>query len=497
MLPFGLSMGPYIFTKVGRVLVKKWRAEGKSIILYLDDGIGGDTHLEKAIDVSHKVRSDLVSCGFLLSEEKCVWEVRQKQIWLGYVFDTSCGKLFAKPERLVKLQDGIRHVIFKLKVKYGSFIKVREFARIVGQIISLRHSVGNMTRLRTRNLYCCVESRASWDSDVVLTGTALEELEFWNDNIRILDGKPWQDARKCTRVIYSDASNTGYGGYVVNEGSNICHGQWTPKEMLESSTWRELEAVRRMLVSLEEVLVGHKVKWFTDNQNVARIAEVGSTRGNLQDLALGINQVCIKRDIELDLEWIPREENQEADRISRIVDWNDWGIKQDVMQWLESKWCKFTFDRFATDYNTKCSSFNSRFFVPGSAGVDAFAQDWTGDFNLLVPPPHLILQTWHYLKLQQEQGVLILPVWRSAAYWPFICPDGVHLNVAIQDWTDLPSDSLVEGRTSNSYFYGDRFCCRMLALMVSYKTAGERKMAGFCTSHLGYCDICLIRGKNR
>ena len=40
VLPFGLSSAPYIFTKIMRVLVKKWRSEGKEIILYLDDGLG-------------------------------------------------------------------------------------------------------------------------------------------------------------------------------------------------------------------------------------------------------------------------------------------------------------------------------------------------------------------------------------------------------------------------------------------------------------------------
>ena len=39
-LPFGLSSAPYIFTKIMRPLVKKWRGEGKSIVVYLDDGIG-------------------------------------------------------------------------------------------------------------------------------------------------------------------------------------------------------------------------------------------------------------------------------------------------------------------------------------------------------------------------------------------------------------------------------------------------------------------------
>ena len=40
VLPFGLSSAPYIFTKILRPLVKKWRGEGKSVLLFLDDGLG-------------------------------------------------------------------------------------------------------------------------------------------------------------------------------------------------------------------------------------------------------------------------------------------------------------------------------------------------------------------------------------------------------------------------------------------------------------------------
>lgn len=40
VLPFGLTSAPYIFTKLTRSLVKKWRREGKTVLMYLDDGFG-------------------------------------------------------------------------------------------------------------------------------------------------------------------------------------------------------------------------------------------------------------------------------------------------------------------------------------------------------------------------------------------------------------------------------------------------------------------------
>ena len=39
VLPFGLSTACYVFTKVMRPLVKRWRSSGFKCIIYIDDGI--------------------------------------------------------------------------------------------------------------------------------------------------------------------------------------------------------------------------------------------------------------------------------------------------------------------------------------------------------------------------------------------------------------------------------------------------------------------------
>jgi hypothetical protein len=43
VLPFGLSSACYICTKITRPLIKKWRGEGKQVLMYLDDGLGNLT----------------------------------------------------------------------------------------------------------------------------------------------------------------------------------------------------------------------------------------------------------------------------------------------------------------------------------------------------------------------------------------------------------------------------------------------------------------------
>ena len=58
--------------------------------------------------------------------------------------------------------------------------------------------------------------RANWDSLVPLNNGAVAELDFWRLNVSALNsaGKDLRDAQVCNFAVYTDASATGYGGYV-------------------------------------------------------------------------------------------------------------------------------------------------------------------------------------------------------------------------------------------------------------------------------------------
>ena len=71
-MPFGLSSAPYLFTKLLKPLVKKWRTEGKPIVVFLEDGIGAAPNHIKAKIYSLAVHLDLLKSGFLPNEEKSV-----------------------------------------------------------------------------------------------------------------------------------------------------------------------------------------------------------------------------------------------------------------------------------------------------------------------------------------------------------------------------------------------------------------------------------------
>ena len=176
-------------------------------------------------------------------------------------------------------------------------------------------------------------------------------------------------------AVYSDASDSGFGGDFVQCGLDLASGVWSHDEMQTSSTFREILAVKFVLLSLVKQLSGLTVKWFTDNHNVPRIISSGSSKELLQPEALSIFNICCSHGISIEMEWIPRSQNEQADFLSRIFDSDDWGLSPLSFHRTDLVWGSHSVDRFANHVNAKLPRFNSRFWNPGSEGFDAFVMN--------------------------------------------------------------------------------------------------------------------------
>ena len=126
-------------------------------------------------------------------------------------------------------------------------------------------------------------------------------------------------------------------------------------------------------------------------------------------------------------------------------------------------------DRFANHVNAKLPRFNSRFWNPGSEGIDAFVMDWHGENNYSCPPICLILRVLHHMRNCKASGSLIVPLWQSATFWPMICPDGDRFASFIVDWMELPTfkEAYISG-SCNSVFGNENLNFRMIALRVHF-----------------------------
>ena len=169
-------------------------------------------------------------------------------------------------------------------------------------------------------------------------------------------------------------------------------------------------------------------------------------------------------------EWIPRTENQIADFISHIQDFDDWQLHPSVFCWLNSRWGLCTVDRFASFYNTQLPRFNSRFCNPRSEAVDCFTCDWTGEMNWWCLPVYLIPRLLRHAQNCKCRGIIVLPRWSSAPFWPLICPDSSHLASFVRDWCDLPlfDHLFLPGRCTSGFFSGSTSTTCVLGLLFDF-----------------------------
>ena len=205
----------------------------------------------------------------------------------------------------------------------------------------------------------------------------------------------------------------------------MCNKNFSPFEKIKSSTWRELEGIRFSLISFKEISKQSSVVWKTDNKAASLIVDSGSKKLDLHDIATEIYEITEFNNIELQVQWISRDENEVADAISKTIDVDDWQISYDFFDYLNNLWGPFSIDRFANHYNTKLERYNSKFYVPETEEVDAFVQDWHGENNLFVPPVKEILKVLNRIRTTKNVfGTLVIPHWTSKPFWAVIQREG-------------------------------------------------------------------------
>ena len=228
VLPYGLSIGPFIFLKVMRPLVRYWPLQAFRIAVYLDDGLGVCPSFVDCFSKSLAVKSNLFRVGFVANTQKSIWAPVQSLRGLGYCWDLKDNLLTVPEDKIDKL--------------------------------------------------------------LVSIANALSQSSL--------------PARQP--ILYKN---------------------WDSLQIKQSSTWREFHCVSFALKSFAHLLSGCFVKWFTDSQAVSLIVDSGSMKEHLHQLAVDIFHTAKENNIEIEVEWIPRSLNEKADYLSKIIDFDDWTVK--------------------------------------------------------------------------------------------------------------------------------------------------------------------------
>ncbi|KAK3090119.1 hypothetical protein FSP39_009337 [Pinctada imbricata] len=388
-------------------------------------------------------------------------------VWLGFLWNLQEGKIEVPPEKFLSVQSVLRDILHNI-----GHVTARKVASFVGKIISLKPALGTVCQMMTRNLSVALCNRKGWDLNLDLPSECRQELEFWLKSLHSLPNVKLTPISEIPeKIMFSDASSYAAAGFTLERNTKIVHYMWKDDEKNKSSTWRELKTICLVLKGLGSDLSGKLVKIYTDNQNVVRIACKGSMKMELHQLALEVLGFCVAHSIRLELAWIPRDLNAYADELSKIFDFDDWEVRDEIFTFLNKKWGEFSCDIFADCKNKKVSKFFSKYYSPGTSGVDAFAQNWDGENCWLVPPPNLICRTVSHLRICKAFGVLIVPRWESALFWPIIWERKYkNFRYFVRDWIEFerPKNFYKAGSDKNSIFALDVFPSNVLVLKLDF-----------------------------
>ena len=302
------------------------------------------------------------------------------------------------------------------------------------------------------------------------------ELSFIFENWEFLNGYPIRASLSASTLHFSlcsDASDMGNCVYeIVNDQNVVLHKRiFSSVEAKSSSTHRELLAFHDFYLSdLAKLYENANIVHYTDSHNCEIILSIGSRNVTLQPLVLDIFLAWKRLKIKVDVIYLSRDNPiiQFADEETKNFDIHDYGLDFDSFYVISTFFGPFDVDCFASKSNHKCLDYFSKFKDPAAKGVNFFAQRLPPTNLFLFPPVHLIIPTILHLKSFGSRGCLITPLWRSSAFWTFLCADGVHFNSFIRKVYSFYPVFVAGDYIRNNVFRGvQKF--KTLALFVDFQ----------------------------
>ena len=398
-------------------------------------------------------------------------------------------------------------------------VTFREISQFLGQLNSMHAVLKGQAMIRSKNLQTFVNIRHfndySWEAEICSDFPALfekgkEELKYWLKNIQNLNFRPFLEPDpNCMGWV--DASDHAVGGYlalispggctpmpvtldnwvldgagvlpkirncarlqvdgfnvptrvtnhdldpVVVQDLYVVHRNLTYAEKATDSNERELLAAVELILGCLPYLKNKILTLHFDNMNAAGVIEKGSSKFRLQNYALYISNLCHAHNICIRPVWIPRCLNNAADIISKMIDYDDFTVEDHFFQLVvQLTGYVPNFDRFANNWNTKCPQFNSIAYCVGSGGVDAFNYSWGKNAkNWLFPPIRLIIPTVLHLEKGKGNGLLLVPQWKNAVFYPFLM-DYFNSKAKVKRWI-LPGKNIFKRGADNTSCFGPEF----------------------------------------
>ena len=413
-LPFGLSIAPWIFTKIMRPVLSCLRERNFLSVAYLDDFLLlGNTFSSCLHNVKETSRL-LTKLGFIINEQKSITIPVRCCKFLGFELNSERMTVGVPRDKQLRTRDYISVFLKKQRVR------IRELAQLIGTLISLCPATKYgwvYTKELERHKYLALHlANDDYDSHTHIPDIALEDLRWWHVNII----NAYCPIRRLNfkKTIFTDASSTGWGAVC---GEQRAHGQWSLDERTKHINYLELLAVLFGLQCLAASDSDCELLLRVDNTTaLAYVNRMGGIRfPDLNGLSRKIWNWCEARNIWLYASYIRSSDNIEADAESRrITSETEWSLSPRFYDRIVSAFGLPEIDLFASRPNAKCQSYVSWDRDPEAFAIDAFTLSWKQFFFYAFPPFAILPRVLQKIAFDKASGILVVPYWKTQSWYP-------------------------------------------------------------------------------
>lgn len=432
-LPFGLSVAPFVFTKIMKPIVTYLRKQNITCVVYLDDClIMADTEYQ----CSHYINVALnlfQRLGFTINYNKSNLNPECSTKFLGFILNSHDLTISLPEEKQTKILKFIKNI------KNLKTIQIRSFAKFIGMLVaSCPASKYGWLYTKTFEKYkylALCKNNQNYNAKMPITKEILSDLSWWEKNIVNSKNNIRQD--RFDICIYSDSSKTGWGAVC---GAKRAHGWWPLNMQSFHINYLELKAAFLALQSFASDSKSKSILLKIDNTTaISYINRMGSIKyENLNSLAREIWEWCQIRDIWIHASYINSKDNWEADIQSRIrISDSEWELSKQGFQKIVRTLGKPSVDLFANYQNKKCDTFVSRFPDPAALSVDAFNMSWKNLNFYAFPPCTLVLRVLNKIILDQATGIVVIPDWPSQPFYPLFQKLKISEVIQLEDKDNL------------------------------------------------------------
>ena len=516
VMVYGMSPAAWVLTALTKPLMMHLHKRGIRSTIYIDDGRVVASSKDKAWSQLKYALKVFESAGWNIQTSKTSTEAVQKLYYQGLWCDTE-NMTYSVSE--IKL-DYIRSAIKSLLENPTSKLKV--LSSVAGKLTSVVKALGPVIPIMLRSSFIFlaemikIHGENAYETNIQINRNVWEDLHFLESNLDYYNGhrifgtkvgfalnqaleegdlaEANNQMSESEGIWVSDSSNikaVSFNPY--NPGQDIVIHEFTASQSEMSSSAREYLAVQATVSRLKKDIAASGVQtlyWVTDSQVLSVWLQKGSKIKFIQRSLVQLFHILRELKVQLIPVWVPRESQliKIADAASKFNDTDDWGISMKGFRILENIFrVKFTCDVFANGTNKKTQKFYSKVAAPGSAGVNAFIQNWSSDFCFVCPPVKLVIDTYRYIQSVPCRGVLVIPRWERNNFWPVITVDGIHFQSEFRKMYEF-HPKIITGETSpNSAFsHGNRY--RILALLFDSTEENTSPLQDRCSFES--CGIC-------